>query len=299
MKRHILAPLAHLLWFLLVFLILMVFIMLQTLLLRSLPGAQGEYLYQGFASLFHHAFWIAFPLSMPLSLFLTLFYVRRGREHRFLMGVVVLVTSTILFTGTFITMNRILPWDRQAPPPEPEAFWIEGYFHHLQEGNVYVLQEKGEPSAVLLSHVPPPSGWRFQVRDLDSLVMPDHYNIHVEPWMPEPKIFSFLAGDLLSLIRNFFTAAGLGFLPLLAFIAAQGWFCVQTWVLIRTGRWPFLNLVLGVGAFFLFMKTHFLIGSELYGLLPEWFPEPLPFIVISLPFFFWNVFSPGGAAGDA
>jgi hypothetical protein len=293
-----LSPLAHLLWFFLVCTLLMAFVVIHSLLVNGLPYEMNETFSRSFGALMYHAFWIAFPLSIPISLFMTLFYIRKGKVHRFLAGLLVLISSSLLFTFLFVTMERLLPYEELPEPPGPESFWIEGYFHHLDSQYVYPLGGEEDSSAVLLSEPLSASGSRFQIKPLHSFSIPEDYNVHIEPWVPKPFLFAFLTKDVFALRKNLLSSAVLGLLPLLAFIAAQGWFCVQVWVIVRTGRWPFFNLLLGVGAFILFMKTHFFIQSELYTLLPEWLPEPLPFLLLSLPFFFWNVFSRGGAAGD-
>lgn len=316
-KKTLLSPLVHLLMFLIVLVVLLFFFVSHGVVTGTVPGSFTP----DYGAVFYRALWNAFLVSMPVSIFMVIFHIRRHRTARFLAGMLTLVSSTLLYGALVIGMERLLPYESMPEADGPAVPLVEKRFHQLPGGVIYPFRVMPDGGTGAALSAEPESSPVFSLHEgfvleqgrpkllaetggerVFSLIPA---NPLVEPGLEPPAVIDELGGDFESFRRMVFEAAASGIPLLLLLLGAQGWFCVQSWVIVRAGRWPFVNLFLGAGLFLLFMKAHSFAAGPLWGRLIERLPAALPrqytfaalLLFISLPLFFWNIFSRGEAAG--
>lgn len=316
-KKIILTPFVHLLWFLVVFIVAFFFIVTYGTVVSSLPGTPNPSLFPIAAD----ALWDAFLIAMPLSLFLVIFFIRRRRSFRFLSGIITLVTATLLYAACFIALQTLIAPSQIRNDRGPRQLFVEGMFHRFGDVSLYpfTVKDDGSPGESLLIRPGEnpcfslQSGFSLQRSGAGvSLVASDGYRLSspmvnpvVEPYIEPPAIVLRLSYDLETSRDVLLRAREDGLMFFLLMIGVQCWFCIQSWVIVRAGRWPLMNAVLGIGLFWLFLRAHWFFVSDLWLRFLDWLPSSLPytaitagaFFFLALPLFFWNIFSSGEAAG--
>jgi hypothetical protein len=313
-KKTLLAPFVHLLWFFLSFAVVLFFLLVHGASLATVPDASVP----DYTLILFPALWRSLVISMPVSLFLVIFFIRSGRNHRLLTGLLVLITSTFIYGLVFRGFDTFIPYEELPRQRAPLVPFEEFRFHTLPEGVLYPfhvdLQGNTGP-ALFAAYEGEPRLERFDAFSFSdgmlrsaegSLVLQVRpANPVVDPVMVPPSILVSLSRDVHSyrLLLNRALKPGLLYFGLL--LVAQGWFCIQCWVVIRAATWPFVNLFLATGLYLLFMKAHTFALGELWERLVLHLPVDLPsvplfsavLVILSLPLFFWNLFSRSGAAG--
>ncbi len=318
-KKTLLSPFVHLFLFLLLSALSLFFLFAYGAVIGTIPGASVP----DYGDVFYRSVWSAFLLTMPVSLFMVIFHIRRHRGARFLAGVLTLISSTLIYGALFVGIEMIFPYDGIPADKGPDIPLVEDHFNRFPDAVVYPFEVDSSGNTGLSIVADQRRGSypvfsrfeAFSLREGDPRVLVSEdgekrielvpRNPVVEPLLEQPGVLLSLARDFDSFRLLLSRARERGMLFLLMLLGAQGWFCVQSWVIVRAGRWPFVNLFLGAGLFLLLVKAHAFMEGTLWLRLLEWLPLDLSdtvaaaamLIFLSLPLFFWNIFSSGEAAG--
>jgi hypothetical protein len=316
-KKTLLAPFVHLLLFLIFAAVSLFFLLAYGAVAGAVPGVSVP----DYGDVFYRSVWSAFLITMPLSLFMVIFYIRRHRGARFIAGVLTLISSTLLYAALFVGIERMFPYEGIPEDKGPDVPLVEDHFNRFPDGVVYPFEVDSSGNtglSVVADQGAYPVFSRYEgfiLREGDPRMLYSEEegrsielvprNPVVDPLLEQPGLLMKLSGDFESFRLLLSRARDRGMLFLLMLLGAQGWFCVQSWVIVRAGRWPLVNLFLGAGLFLLLVKAHAFMEGTLGLRFFEWLPLELSataaaavlLLFISLPLFFWNIFSSGEAAG--
>ncbi len=316
--KTLLSPFVHLLLFLILLAVSLFFIFAYGAVVGTVPGVYVP----DYGDVFYRSVWSAFLVTMPISLFMVIFYIRRHRGARFIAGVLTLISSTLIYGALFVGVERMFPYEGIPVYTGPDVPLVEHHFHRFPDAAVYPFEVDSSGNTGItvvadLGSYPVFSRYgSFTLREGDPRTLfseEDDKSIAlvprnpvVEPLLKQPGVLVGLSLDFESYRLLLSRAWDKGILFLLMMLGAQGWFCVQSWVIVRAGRWPFVNLFLGAGLFLLLVKAHAFMDGTLWLRFLEWLPLELSgtaaaaalLLFLSLPLFFWNIFSSGEAAGN-